>query len=44
VREKIEAQPIGVRYSLYGMLILSILIFGAYGVGYDAKQFIYNQF
>ncbi|CAM3441059.1 MBOAT family protein [Paenibacillus lupini] len=44
VREKIEAQPIGIRYSLYGMLILSILVFGAYGVGYDAKQFIYNQF
>lgn len=25
-------------------LLISILIFGAYGVGYDASQFIYNQF
>jgi len=27
----------------YG-LFLVVLLFGAYGVGYDASQFIYNQF
>lgn len=44
VREKLERQPVFVRYaSVYG-LILEILVFGAYGVGYDATQFIYNQF
>ena len=27
-----------------GLLALAILVFGAYGVGYDSSQFIYNQF
>lgn len=26
------------------LLALAILLFGAYGIGYDASQFIYNQF
>lgn len=26
------------------LLILCILIFGVYGIGFDASQFIYNQF
>ena len=26
------------------VLLFAVLIFGAYGVGYDANQFIYNQF
>jgi D-alanyl-lipoteichoic acid acyltransferase DltB (MBOAT superfamily) len=26
------------------VLIVAILLFGAYGIGYDASQFIYNQF
>ena len=25
-------------------VILAIIIFGAYGIGYDSSQFIYNQF
>ena len=25
-------------------LLLIVVIFGAYGIGYDASQFIYNQF
>ena len=25
-------------------LLLVIILFGAYGIGYDASQFIYNQF
>ncbi len=29
---------------LCGALFIAILLFGAYGVGYDASQFIYNQF
>lgn len=31
-------------YVVFGLLALIILVFGAYGVGYDASQFIYNQF
>lgn len=29
---------------LSGALILAVLLFGAYGIGYDASQFIYTQF
>ena len=29
---------------LSGAMILIIVLFGAYGIGYDASQFIYTQF
>lgn len=32
------------RWSLYIVAILSIIIFGIYGSGYSAQQFIYSQF
>lgn len=44
VRDKLYMKPVLVRYGVYYALILSVVIFGAYGVGYDASQFIYNQF
>ena len=31
-------------YVLFTLLTIAILVFGAYGVGYDSTQFIYNQF
>lgn len=31
-------------YSLFALVIVAIVIFGAYGVGYDASDFIYGQF
>ena len=31
-------------YGIMALLLIVILIFGAYGVGYDSSQFIYNQF
>ena len=43
VRERIYDRPV-LSWTLCGLLVLSILLFGAYGVGYDASQFIYNQF
>lgn len=43
-RERIATKPLAVRSILYFVLIISILIFGAYGVGYDSSQFIYSQF
>ena len=43
-REQLATKPLTVRYLSYFVLIISILIFGAYGVGYDASQFIYSQF
>ena len=33
-----------VPYVVFALLALCILVFGAYGVGYDSSQFIYNQF
>ncbi|HZX20776.1 MAG TPA: MBOAT family O-acyltransferase [Clostridia bacterium] len=48
VRHKIAQRPHAVRYAInslaYYALIIIILVFGAYGVGYDSSQFIYNQF
>ena len=26
------------------VMIMLIIVFGAYGIGYDSSQFIYNQF
>ena len=44
VREQLAASPAPVRYGAVFLLTFAVLIFGAYGIGYDASQFIYNQF
>ncbi|MBR1470134.1 MAG: MBOAT family protein [Lachnospiraceae bacterium] len=44
VRERIAALPYPLRFLLWYGLFLLVLLFGAYGIGYDASQFIYNQF
>ena len=44
VREKIRKLPFWGRFVLWYGLFLCVLLMGAYGVGYDASQFIYNQF
>lgn len=44
VRERLAKKPLTVRYCTNFALFLAILIFGAYGVGYNASQFIYSQF
>ena len=43
IREKLYDRPV-LCACLCGLLFISILMLGAYGVGYDASQFIYNQF
>ncbi len=43
IREKLYRRPV-LCACLSTALFLSIILFGAYGVGYDASQFIYNQF
>ena len=40
----IEKQGIWFRWLIYFAAIFGILIFGVYGPGYDASQFIYFQF
>ena len=44
VREKLLKLPYPVRFTLIYGLFLIVLLMGAYGIGYDAGQFIYNQF
>ena len=44
VRERIGAKPYWVRFGVWCGLFLLVLLWGTYGIGYDASQFIYNQF
>lgn len=44
VRDKIAAKPYPIRFAVWFGLFLAIIVFGTYGVGYDASQFIYNRF
>lgn len=44
IREKISAKPYWVKFALWYGLFLLVLLLGAYGVGYDQSQFIYNRF
>lgn len=44
IRESLAKQEIWFRYLVYLVAIFLILIFGEYGPGFDASQFIYFQF
>ncbi len=44
VREKIAAKPYTMRFVIWFGLFLLVILWGSYGIGYDASQFIYNQF
>lgn len=44
VREQIAEKPYIVRAVIWSALFIAIIIFGHYGIGYDASQFIYNRF
>lgn len=44
VREKIAEQCLPLRWTIYLLLILATIIFGAYGNGYGKVDFIYGQF
>lgn len=37
-------KPLAARLAVYGALLFTILVFGYYGFGFDAGQFIYNRF
>lgn len=43
VREALWSRP-GLDFALTAGLFLAVLILGCYGIGFDAKNFIYNQF
>lgn len=44
VRARIAQKPYAARVAVWYGLFLATLLLGAYGIGYDASQFIYNQF
>ncbi|MBO6046223.1 MAG: MBOAT family protein [Erysipelotrichaceae bacterium] len=44
VRDQIEARSKVLKYVFIYVMAFAIIIFGAYGMGFDASQFIYNQF
>lgn len=44
VREAIAKKPAIVRFACWYLLFLAVIMLGAYGVGFDSSQFIYNQF
>ena len=44
LRDRILSLKAGYWYVGIGILFIVILVFGAYGIGYDSSQFIYNQF
>ena len=44
VRDMIFASGAAWKYIVFGALMVAVILFGAYGIGYDQSQFIYNQF
>ena len=44
VRDSLYAKHQTLFYVLMAVLLVLILIFGAYGIGFDSSQFIYSQF
>jgi D-alanyl-lipoteichoic acid acyltransferase DltB (MBOAT superfamily) len=44
VRTCLSRKPYAVRCGIYMTLFFATLLLGRYGVGFDAQQFIYNQF
>ena len=43
VREVLWEKPL-LRYCLMLALVICVLLLGSYGIGYNASNFIYNQF
>ena len=43
VREILWTKPV-LRYSLLFLLLVIVILMGSYGIGYNASNFIYNQF
>jgi len=44
VRERIFKLPVPVQWVILSLLIVCIVLFGAYGIGYDASSFVYMNF
>ena len=44
VRTVLLQKPPIVYFGIMAVMIMLLIVFGAYGIGYDSSQFIYNQF
>lgn len=44
IRQFIAKQPLIIRWSIYYILIFTVLVFGMYGPDYSASEFIYENF
>ena len=44
IRKSIANQVVVFQYCIWICLIVSILLFGLYGAGYDSSSFIYSKF
>ena len=44
LEEILLSKPWKIRYALYTVMMLVLLIFGTYGFGFDAGAFIYGGF
>ena len=44
LRKALAEKPAALRYALIFTLFVVVLLMGSYGIGYDASNFIYNQF
>lgn len=44
VREQIACKGYPIRFAIWFLLFLLVVVFGVYGIGFEATQFIYNQF
>ena len=40
----VKGQCLAVQYVIVAVLLVMVIVFGVYGEGYDATQFIYFQF
>ncbi|MCI9020105.1 MAG: hypothetical protein HFH32_05010 [Eubacterium sp.] len=44
IREAVLARPLYIRWALYILAAVCTMVFGTYGFGFDAQDFIYRGF
>ena len=44
IREMLDKKPFILRWLVFFVLIMAVIIFGIYGSGYAASDFVYMQF